>query len=64
MKYHPLANPVCCQFYLAKDEKDDFKKACWQRDTTMSREIRRMIREYTYSDVAHDRFNHPSLTKP
>lgn len=63
MKFHPDSNPVCLQFYLEKQEKIDFKNVCWQRDTTMSREIRRMVREYTYSDDAYDRFNHPGLTK-
>jgi hypothetical protein len=55
MKLHPSVNPVCLQFYLAKQEKDDFRKVCFQRDTTMSREIRRMIREYVNAEYIESR---------
>jgi hypothetical protein len=42
-----LGNPVLIQLYLDKSEKKAFKKACFQSDTTMSREIRRFVREYS-----------------
>lgn len=50
MAYCPTENPVCVQFYLAKEEKELFKRVCRIRDTTMSREIRRMVMDYSRED--------------
>ncbi len=41
-----ISNPVVLQFYLPKEEKEAFYKNCFQADTTMSRELRRFIREF------------------
>lgn len=41
-----MAKPRLVQIYLDADLKREFKKACWLNDTTMSQQLRRMIRRY------------------
>jgi hypothetical protein len=40
-------NPRAIQIYLPDVDKEAFKHACFLCDTTMSRELRRFIREYS-----------------
>lgn len=40
-------NPTPIQIYLPDVDKEAFKRACFLCDTTMSRELRRFIREYS-----------------
>lgn len=41
-----MKNPVTMQIYLSRMEKQQFKNICYQLDTDMSRELRRMVREF------------------
>ena len=43
------------QLYLTKSQKREFKKACRQRQTTMSFELRRFIRAYISSPYVEER---------
>jgi hypothetical protein len=42
----PTIHPVSFQVYLSRREKAIFKNICYQLDTDMSREVRRMIRDF------------------
>lgn len=42
----PDNSPDYIQFLIPKYQKQAFKNACFQRDTTMSREFRRFIFEF------------------
>lgn len=39
-------NPRPIQIYIPAEDKEAFKRACFLCDTTMSRELRRFIRQY------------------
>ena len=50
-----ISNPVLLQLYLPKEEKEAFVKLCFQSDTTMSREVRRFVREFIANPPTVDR---------
>ncbi len=50
-----IVHPVALQFYLDRSEKEAFKLACKRADTQMSRELRRMIREFVRNPPIDDR---------
>ena len=43
------------QIYLTPGQKEEFKKACRLRQTTMSHELRRFIRAYANTPFIEDR---------
>lgn len=45
-----MPKPVTAQFYLDWSEKQAFKNICYQLDTHISREMRRMVREFIDSN--------------
>jgi hypothetical protein len=50
----PTNHPVSFQVFLSRQEKDAFKNLCYQLDTDMSREVRRMVRDFIKNPpVAH-----------
>jgi hypothetical protein len=53
-----IGNPVALQFYASRQEKEAFKRACFVSDTTMSRELRRFIRQFAASPPGDDRLYH------
>lgn len=55
-----IGNPVAVQFFVSKEEKIAFKRACFQCDTTMSRELRRFMREYSSNPPTPSRLYHSS----
>ncbi len=42
----PTIHPVSFQVFLSRAEKSAFKNLCYQLDTDMSREVRRMVRNF------------------
>lgn len=50
-----IKHPVAVQFYLDREEKQAFKAACKGCDSQMSRELRRMIREFIRNPPLDDR---------
>lgn len=55
MKYAPDANLVTLQIYLPRSDKDAFQRACFMCDTTMSRELRRFILQFSKAPPVPDR---------
>lgn len=47
-----MPKPVTAQFYLDWSEKQAFKNLCYQLDTHISREMRRMVREFIEANSA------------
>lgn len=56
--------PVLLQLYLPRREKIAFKRACFLCDTTMSREIRKMIYHYCKNPPIPDRGYYSQLLPP
>jgi len=57
-------NPVLLQLYLPADEKAAFKRACFLCDTTMSRELRKMIYQYCKNPPVPERDYYSDLLPP
>ncbi len=52
----PTVHPVSFQVYLSRTDKQNFQNLCYQLDTDMSREVRRMIRDFIKNPPV-DHFN-------
>ncbi len=50
-----IKEPVLLQIAITKEEKRQFKKLCFQADTTMSREVRKFIRGFIDNPPVTDR---------
>jgi len=57
-------NPVLLQLYLPRSQKLAFKRACFLCDTTMSRELRKMIHAYCNNPPLPDRAYYSELLPP
>jgi hypothetical protein len=59
-----LGNPVQIQFYVSREEKKAFVDACYYGDTTMSRELRRFVRELIANPPEDTRLYHQNHQQP
>lgn len=56
---------VTIHFFLTREEKHSFKKACFQRNVTMSHELRRFMRAFVNTPFIEDRVYYaPVKTSP
>lgn len=53
-----IQHPVAIQFYVDRSEKEAFKRACFISDTSMSRELRRFMRQFSANPPGDPRIYH------